>query len=65
MASEVYKIVNDIAPDYIKDLINIKKSNYNQFQEGKSGKSPSCEEHKVGSKFIPLRSRPNLELSPK
>ena len=24
MASEVYKIVNDIAPDYIKDLINIK-----------------------------------------
>ena len=29
MASEVYKIVNDIAPDYIKDLINIKQSNYN------------------------------------
>ena len=26
MASEVYKIANDIAPDYIKDLINIKKS---------------------------------------
>ena len=30
MTSEVYKIVNDIAPDYmyIKDIINIKKSNY-------------------------------------
>ena len=28
-ALEVYKIVNDIAPDYIKDLINIKKSTYN------------------------------------
>ena len=25
MASVVYKIVNDIAPDYIKDLVNIKK----------------------------------------
>ena len=27
MASKVYKIVDDIAPDYIKDLINIKQSN--------------------------------------
>ena len=27
MASEVHKIVDDIAPDYIKDLINIKQSN--------------------------------------
>ena len=26
MASEVYKIVNDIAPAYIKDLVNIKKN---------------------------------------
>ena len=29
MSSEVYKIVYNIAPDYIKDLTNIKKSNYN------------------------------------
>ena len=28
MASKVYKIVNGIAPDYIKDLINIKQSKY-------------------------------------
>ena len=63
MISEVYKIVNDIAPDYIKDLINIKVKL--QFQERKSGKSSSCEEHKVWSKVILLWSRPNLELSSK
>ena len=36
MASEVYKIVNDIAPDYIKDLINIKKSTYNFRRENQA-----------------------------
>ena len=36
MASEVYKIVNDIAPDYIKDLINIKQSNYNFMTENQA-----------------------------
>ena len=56
-ASEVYKIVNDIAPDYIKDLIDIKQSN-------ESSKSTSCVEHKVWSKVIALWSRPYLKLSP-
>ena len=36
MASEVYKIVNDIASDYIKDLINIKKSTYNFRRENQA-----------------------------
>ena len=36
MASEVYKIVNDIAPAYIKDLVNIKKSNYNFRRENQA-----------------------------
>ena len=36
IASEVYKIVNDIAPDYIKDLINIKQSNYNFRRENQA-----------------------------
>ena len=36
MASEVYKIANDIAPDYIKDLINIKKSTYNFRRENQT-----------------------------
>ena len=36
MASEVYKIVNDIAPDYIKDLVKIKKSNYNFRRENQA-----------------------------
>ena len=36
MTSEVYKIVNDIAPDYIKDLININKSTYNFRRENQA-----------------------------
>ena len=36
IAFEVYKIVNDIAPDYIKDLINIKRSNYNFRRENQA-----------------------------
>ena len=36
MASEFYKIVNDITPDYIKDLINIKQSNYNFRRENQA-----------------------------
>ena len=36
MPSEVYKIVNDIASDYIKDLINIKQSNYNFRRENQA-----------------------------
>ena len=63
MASEANKIVNNIASDYIKDLINIKQSNYN-FMRKNQASLFSCEEHKVWSKVIPLRCRPNLELSP-
>ena len=37
MASEAYKIVNDIAPAYIKDLVNIKKkTNYNFRRENQA-----------------------------
>ena len=36
MASEIYKIVNDIAPAYIKDLVNIKKTNYNFRRENQA-----------------------------
>ena len=36
MASQAHKIVNDIAPDYIKDLINIKQSNYNFRRENRA-----------------------------
>ena len=36
MASRVHIIVNDIAPDYIKDLINIKQSNYNFRRENQA-----------------------------
>ena len=39
MASEVYKSVNDIGPEYIKDLINIKKSKYN-FRRGNQASIP-------------------------
>ena len=37
MASEFFKIVNDIGPDYIKNLININKSNYNFRRENQVG----------------------------
>ena len=36
MVSKVYKIINVIAPEYIKDLINIKKSNYNFRRENRA-----------------------------
>ena len=36
MASDVYKIVNDITPDYFKDLINIIKSNYSFRRENQA-----------------------------
>ena len=40
MASEVYKIVHDIAPDYVKDLINIKTSHYNFRNENQARLPP-------------------------
>ena len=36
MASDVYKIVNDITADYIKDLVNIIKSPYNFRRENQA-----------------------------
>ena len=36
MAFEDYKIVNDITPNYIKDIINIKMSNFNFRRENQA-----------------------------
>ena len=36
MACEVYKIVNDLSPKYINDLVNIKNSSYNFRSEKKA-----------------------------
>ena len=47
MASEVYKIVNDIAPPYIKDLINIKHTNYN-FRREKQASIPTVNSTRFG-----------------
>ena len=51
MASEVYKIVNDIAPDYIKDLINIKKSTYNFRRENQTS-LPAVKSTRYGLKKV-------------
>ena len=51
MASEVYKIVNDIAPDYIKDLINIKQSNYN-FRRENQASLPAVKSTRYGLRSI-------------
>ena len=51
MASEVYKIVNDIAPDYIKDLINIKKSTYN-FRREYQTSLPAVKSTRYGLKKV-------------
>ena len=40
MASDVYKSVNDIGSEYIKDLINVKKSKYN-FRRGNPASIPA------------------------
>ena len=39
MACEVFKIVNDLSPKYIQDLVNIKVSNYN-FRNGQQATLP-------------------------
>ena len=39
MACEVYKIVNDLSPKCINDLVNIKKSSYN-FRSKKNAEVP-------------------------
>ena len=47
MASEVYRIVNDIAPDYNKDLINTKQSNYT-FRRENQASLPAAESTRYG-----------------
>ena len=47
MASEVYKIVHDIAPDYVKDLINIKTSHYN-FRNENQARLPAVKSTRYG-----------------
>ena len=55
MASEVYKIVNDIAPDYIKDLINIKKSTYNFRRENQTS-LPAVKSTRYGLRSFPYEA---------
>ena len=50
MACEVYKIVNDLSPKYINDLVNIENSSYN-FSSEKKAEVP-----KVNSTGYGLRS---------
>ena len=47
MACEVYKIVNDLSPKYINDLVNIKKSSYN-FRSEKKAEVPRVNSTKYG-----------------
>ena len=47
MASEVYKIVHDIAPEYVKDLINIKTSHYN-FRNENQARLPAVKSTRYG-----------------
>ena len=47
MACEVYKIVNDLSPKYINDLVNIKKSSYN-FKSEKKAEVPRVNSTRYG-----------------
>ena len=47
MACEVYKVVNDLSPKYINDLINIKKSSYN-FRSEKKAEVPRVNSTRYG-----------------
>ena len=51
MTSEDYKIANDIAPDYIKELINIKLSNYN-FRRENQASLPAVKSTKYGLRSL-------------
>ena len=51
MTSEDYKIANDIAPDYIKELINIKKSNYN-FRRENQASLPAVKSTRYGLRSL-------------
>ena len=47
MACEVYKIVNDLSPKYINDLVNIKHSSYN-FRSEKKAEAPQVNSTRYG-----------------
>ena len=64
MASEVYKIVNDIAPDYIKDLINIKKST-NNFRRENQASLPAVKSTRYGLRSFRYEAARIWNRSPK
>ena len=47
MATEVFKIVNDMSPEYIKDLITIQNSSYN-FRRENQASIPQVKSTKYG-----------------
>ena len=51
MAPETYKIAIDIAPDYIIDLVNIKKSNYN-FRREKQASISAVKSKRYGERYF-------------
>ena len=53
MACEVYKIVNDLSPKYINDMVNIKNSSYNFRSEKKAeGRGTTGQLNKVWSEVV-------------
>ena len=50
MACEVFKIVSDLSPKYLQDLINIKVSNYN-FRNEQQATLPQVKSTSYGSHF--------------
>ena len=65
MASEIYKIINDIPPDYIKDLINIKKSNFRRENQASLPVVKSTRYHSLRSFRYEAARIWNSLLSPK
>ena len=55
IASEVYKIVNDLSPSYIQDLVPVKVSNYDYNCGAKS------EKYSVRDQVISFWGRPDME----
>ena len=53
MATEVFKIVNDMSPEYIKDIITIQNSSYN-FRRENQASIPQVNFYAVWAKVIPL-----------
>ena len=47
MTCEVYKIVNDLSPKYINNLVNIKNSSYN-FRSEKKAEVPQVNSTRYG-----------------